>query len=478
MGSQSESERTEWLKCRQSFPYFTHEHCYIYDATESEWIPFRLWKKQIEVAQDLVENKLLVILKARQLGLTWLVLCFVLWRMLFHPIFTALVFSRRETDAIYLLSKDRLRGIYNRLPDWMRVRQILTDSSHIWQLSNGSVVYAFPTSAGDSYTAGFAFVDEADLVPDLGNLLNAVKPTIDGGDRMVLLSRSNKEQPNSPFKRIYKGAVRGLNKWKAIFLPWHVRPGRDVQWYEDQKNDVLARTGSLDDLHQQYPSTAEEALSAATADKRLPIKWLKQCYDEMLPLEEVEIALPLVSIYVEAQEGREYVIGADPAEGNPESDDSVAIVLDLITGEEVAVLSGKIEPSVFAEYLDILAKYYNDAEILPERNNHGHAVILALDEVYDRGVINGPDDKPGWLATRKGKALAYTTTADALRDTEVTIHDAITHTQLASIEGATMKAPKGDNDDYAAAFVLAVKARQTAGVFAEYGENPTDGHRG
>ena len=97
----------------------------------------------------------------------------------------------------------RLRGMYDRLPPWLKVQGFLTDNDHEWALSNGSRALAFPTTAGDSYTATLAVVDEADLCPDLDRLMRAVKPTIDGGGRMVLLSRSDKSRPQSAFKRMY-----------------------------------------------------------------------------------------------------------------------------------------------------------------------------------------------------------------------------------------------------------------------------------
>ncbi len=57
--------------------------------------------------------------------------------------------------------------MYAKLPAWMR-SAVVQDNDHEWQLSNGSVARAFPTSAGDSYTATLAIVDEADLVPRPG----------------------------------------------------------------------------------------------------------------------------------------------------------------------------------------------------------------------------------------------------------------------------------------------------------------------
>src|SRR5690606_11821483 len=168
--SDEQRVKLEWLKCSRSFGYFADTYCHIYDATAGDWVPFRLWPAQHEVARLLVDRLLVIILKARQLGLTWLVLAFALWLMLYRPAATVLLFSRRDDEAVHLLD-DRLKGMYRRLPEWMHVREVLTDSGHTWQLSNGSEARAFPTTAGDSYTATLAIVDEADLVPDLGRLM-------------------------------------------------------------------------------------------------------------------------------------------------------------------------------------------------------------------------------------------------------------------------------------------------------------------
>jgi len=470
--------RREWIKCKRSVGYFVSTYCKIYDAKQADWIPFLLWPEQREVLDIIDNNRLVVILKARQLGLTWLCLCYILWRMLFHPIFTSLVFSRRETEAGQLLSDNRLRGIYRRLPDWAKTKKILVDSSLVWQLSNDSVCYAFPTTAGDSYTAGLAFVDEADLVPNLGELMTAVKPTIDGGGKMILLSRSDKDVPNSTFKNIYRGAKKGGSGWISIFLPWQVRPDRDQAWYEEQKRDTWARTQSYDDLWEQYPATDEEALRVATIGKRFRVSWLDNCYVEQAPLEDTDFYIPFLRVYKEPEQDHEYVIGGDPAEGNPESDDSVLTVLDVDTLEECAIVAGKIEPTDFALYAMQLGKYYNGARCLPERNNHGHAVILALRDIHEQDVLRGWDYKHGWLSTRRGKATMFTYAADALRDKQTIVHDPDTYAQMMSIGGATLKAPEGENDDFAISWSLAVCAARMYGAVAEYGDNPTHDYRG
>lgn len=453
-----EDVRSEWLKCESSAVYFIHNYCRILDAVATKWVEFELWPAQYSTLKDMEDNLLVVILKARQLGLTWLVLSYILWKMLYRPAQTALLFSRREDEAIYLL-KYRLKGMYKRLPDWMQAYKSIVDSQHEWHLDNGSVAYAFPTTAGDSYTASIVMVDEADLIADLPALMNAVKPTIDAGGQMILLSRANKEEPNSAFKQYYRAAKAGDNSWKAIFLPWNVRPSRTVEWYEDQKIDVLTRTGAIDDLWQQYPETDVEALAPKVISKRIPPQWLSANYVEYKGMKAPGApTIPSLRVYQEPIKDLEYIIGADPAEGNPTSDDSSCVVLDKMSGEEVATFSGKFEPTAFAQYVEMLGVWYNKAELMVERNNHGHTVVAWFREHSKLVLLKGQDGDYGWATSGKSKAQIYTTAAEVFRDSRTTLHTFETYMQLASIDGSTLKAPKGGFDDRAMAYVLALQA--------------------
>jgi hypothetical protein len=460
---QAETYRREIRKCRKSPAYFLDSYCQAYDATLAAWIPFHLWPEQLRTLQTIHDNRLVVILKARQLGLTWLVLGFALWLLLFHPAATILIFSRRDDEATDLLT-NRLRGMYDRLPDWLKVRSIPVDNDHEWELSNGSRVLAFPTTAGDSYTATLAIVDEADLVPDLGKLMTAVKPTIDGGGRMILLSRAEKSKPQSVFKKVYTAAKQRLTEWVAVFLPWHARPDRDAAWYAAQRADILHRTGSLDALHEQYPATDTEALAPRSLDKRIAPQWLEQCFQPTSPLTPLPLgapSLPGLEVYALPELGRSYVIGADPAEGNPTSDDSSLSVLDRDSGEEVAALASKFQPSTFAAHADALGKWYNRAAVLVERNNHGHAVLLWLRDHSTLIRLPGHDGHEGWLSNSKGKSLLYDTAADAFRNRETALHSFATFMQLASIEGSSLRAPEGEMDDRADSYALACVARKS-----------------
>lgn len=452
----------EKAKCAESEAYFVSTYVWIYDNESAAWIRFGLWPEQRGALELMGSAQQTVFLKARQLGLSWLSLSKILHECQFRPISSANIFSLRENEAAYLLGRERFRGMWERLPVPLR-SPITSDNVTHLGFANGSHVRAFPTTAGDSYAATLALVDEADLVPDLNRLLRRVKPSIDAGGRIMLVSRADKANPESEFKRIYRAAKAGKTDWKAMFLPWHVRPGRTPEWYAAQCRDALANTGSLDDVHEQYPATDAEALAPRSLDKRLPAAWLQACYveSELIPLESLPDAPAIAElvIYEPPQPGRRYVLGCDPAEGLPGGDDTAMVVLAKDTGEQVAECVGKLEPKrVTPTAVSQIAAYYNDAECMIERNNHGHAVIAGCEAARTR-LLRGADDRPGWVSSILGKTTMYDTAADAVKNHETVIRSFAAFTQLASIDREKLEAPKGQHDDVAVAYCLAILGR-------------------
>jgi hypothetical protein len=460
----------EAFRSGRDVAYFVDTYCQIFDPPDEgdplgDWMPFRLWPSQRPALAALRAYRLLVWLKARQLGMTWLALAYVLHTLLFTSGAVVLLFSLRDTEAKDLL--ERLKGMYRRLPDFLRFADIQEGNDHEWEFPNGSKVRAFPTTAGDSYTATLVVVDEADLVPDLLRLLGSVKPTIDAGGKLLLLGRVDKSDPESTFKKIYRAAVLGKNSYKPLFLPWSARPDRTPEWYEEQKRDSLANTGALDWLHEHYPNTDTEALAPASLDKRIPPAWLEQCFKPEEPLFTLGVdddfgpkgcpGIPGLRVWIvpNNKSGRRYVVGVDPAEGNPSSDDSALCILDDL-GNQAAELAGKIDPSTLGFYADRLAGWYNSGSVMVERNNHGQGVLAWWKGNGKCRLLRGHDNKDGWLSNHKGKVLLYDECAEAFQHKSTVLRSFEAWVQLSSIEGNTLKAPEGLHDDRADAYALAV----------------------
>jgi len=77
-----------------------------------------------------------------------------------------------------------------------------------------------------------------------------------------------------------------------------------------------------------------------------------------------------------------YILGIDPAEGLEQGDYSVIQIVDHRTCEQVAVFKAKIAPEMLADVAVDIAKFFNRAWIIPERNNHGVGVTNRIRNHY------------------------------------------------------------------------------------------------
>src|ERR1035441_3997635 len=99
------------------------------------------------------------------------------------------------------------------------------------------------------------------------------------------------------------------------------------------------------------------------------------------------------------ENAKEYIIGVDPAGGGAEGDYSGAQGIDRGTRVQCAELRGHFSHEELAEHVASLARDYNHALVAVERNNHGHAVLVAL------ALNNGDVDlyqanrQRGWLTS-------------------------------------------------------------------------------
>jgi hypothetical protein len=84
-------------------------------------------------------------------------------------------------------------------------------------------------------------------------------------------------------------------------------------------------------------------------------------------------------------------------------------------------LQNKNEPTEFANQAHLLSRYYANAPVLFELNNHGHAFLAQCREngtVLKMGMNRRgrTEREPGWLTTERSKGNLYDTGADAMRE--------------------------------------------------------------
>lgn len=468
-GNPALAKAREKIRCQKSPAYFVEHYVKI---KAKGYVNFRMWPDQVKALNQISFNRFIAILKARQIGMTTLVAAWAVHSGLFTPGFVTLLFSKGHLEAKKLLR--RIRLIFLMLPEFLRPG-FDKDTTTELGLTNGSEYISFGSmaSGGDSFTADAVIIDEADLIRNLDDVLSGAKPTIDAGGKLILLSRTEKTDFNSPFKRICRAALAGVSEFTLIFLAWFSRPGRTKEWYEALAREIEQRTFAKDELYANYPTTPDEALSARELDKRFPISVLDPVFFEEQPIKDLKdtpfAGWANLKIYRLPQPGETFVVGGDVAGGNPHSDDSTAVVLNKATLEEVATLAGKIEPTVHAMRTNTLAKFFNNAEIMPEKNHtHGAKYLEALKALKAK-ILFGYDRKPGWFTDLPRKHLMYDNVAEAVRTQKTIIHSKELYDQLGSLDALELEAPFGFKDDIAMGYGLAVQGacrRKTPVEFA------------
>lgn len=261
--------------CAKSCPRFIRKWVYIEDkdkagSTAGIAIKFILWPLQLMALAAILANRLLILLKARQLGVTWLVLSYAVWRMMFQEGYTVVALSKTEEDAKELVR--RVEFILKNLPAWMTVNKADAKgtgfSGPVWEATTQTVTIHHPgkepstmkslpaaQGSGRSLTANLLLLDEWAFQQWAREIFDSAYPTINrpSGGQCIGLSTNKR---GSLFEEIVVKAQKGLNNFKMVFLPWWTDPRRTIEWYEKTKIDLPSS------WRQEYPATVEEALSA------------------------------------------------------------------------------------------------------------------------------------------------------------------------------------------------------------------------
>ena len=230
---------------------------------------------------------------------------------------------------------------------------------------------------------------------------------------------------------------------------------------------------------QEYPSTPEEAFISSGRPK-FSIKALKK-YQTITKEPKrgyltsnqdghmifVEDSKGYVSIWKEPEPDTYYCIGADVAEGLVVGDYSCATVGDPVTFDVVAMWHGHIDPDLFGVELIKLAKYYNDAYLGVENNNHGLTTLstikkneywnLFFSKSYDR-ISDSMTQKLGWTTSVRTKPLMIDKLAEFVREMYLGIYSdamiAEMFTYVIEDNGKTNAQPGCHDDTVMAAAIM------------------------
>jgi len=269
------------LLCEKSFVEFLS---YIKVRSDDPYnpgaVPWKNWDYLIERADAWAEGKSEVILKARQLGMTWLFAAYADWCARNGKAVGAFSAGQVESRAIL----DRVRYIEEMLPKHLQSGATIRSDDATYP--SGGSIRVFPSTehAGISFTFQVVAFDEAHFHPYGAQNYAAVRPTLSAGGQFLMFSTADPTLgPNGFFHDMYWASERGETPYTAVFIPWNARPGRDEEWLAREK---AAFTGLPEEFDAYYPSTPESAFVARSGLVFPQFSTLKHVKPAVTPLSD------------------------------------------------------------------------------------------------------------------------------------------------------------------------------------------------
>jgi hypothetical protein len=412
-------------------------------------VPFelnRVQKRFLEVIDRQLKTRgyvRIVVLKARQQGLSTLIMAWQYWWLTHHVAQKGLVMAHEAESTTSLF--DMYRRCHENQPDLIRpVTKYSSRTELVFQKLDSALRVATAGGRGvargetltTTHLSEVAFWPVAFANQNFSGLIKAV-PQVAG---TAVFVESTANGLTGKFREVWTGAVEGKNEFEAFFSAWmesdeyrlpasqpfsrtfdevqladYTQKHYGIVLDDDQlqwRRVEIARDG-IEMFHQECPSDADEAFISTgapvfdpdTVSKRLKLvgepksKWLvtngaitENAAGELLVYvehAERDTHGHLTGEIVLANPKETYVIGADVGLGirpDPErkksgKDFSVAQILDSQM-RQVAVWRGYCHPDYFATILRTLGHKYNDALIAPERNNHGLLTCVRLRDLH------------------------------------------------------------------------------------------------
>ena len=387
-------------------------------------IPFKTFDYQSELVESFMDHRFIIILKARQIGISMITAAYVVWLMLFHRNKEVLVMATKFSTAANLVKK--VKFIMRSLPDWMKIATISIDNRTSFELSNGSQIKASSTAgdAGRSEALSLLVVDEAAHIEGFDELWTSLYPTLSTGGSCIALSTP--KGVGNWFHKMYVDAELEENDFFPVKLQWDVHPWRDLEWYEKETKNMSKRE-IAQELECSFNTSGETVIDS----------------DDLMKIED-EICEPKYRtgfdrnlwIWDEYNPGDTYLLIADVARGDG-ADNSAFIVFNISRGmRQDAEYQGKITPDLFANLLNEVGREYGDCLLAVEINS-GEAVTQKLidaeypnlywaekgsHEYVEAYMAQGRSNVlPGFSTTRTTRPLIVTKFEEFVRNDLITI---------------------------------------------------------
>ena len=363
--------KQQYIQCATDPAYFMKKYCMIQHPIKGK-IPFDLYKFQEKTVSEFQSERMNVILKARQLGISTLTAGYALWMMTFHKDKNILVIATKQDVAKNLVTK--VRVMHANLPSWLK-QPCVEDNKLNLRYMNGSQIKAVSSGpeAARSEALSLLILDEAAFIDKIDQIWTASQATLTTGGQCIALSTPN--GVGNWFHKTWVDAEEGRGMFNPIKLHWTVHPERNDDWRKEQ-DTLLGPSGAAQECDCDFLTSGTGVIDAVLLEKLRK----EQCKD---PVEKRGIDGNMW-VWEPPNYNKDYIVCADVSRGDG-TDYSAFHVIELETLTQVAEYKGRINTKDFGNMLVSISTEYNDALLIVENNNIGWATIQ---QIIDRDYPN------------------------------------------------------------------------------------------
>ncbi len=250
-----------------------------------------------------------------------------------------------------------------------------------------------------------------------------------------------------------------------LYQEEHTLTDREITYYYLK---WLSLNKDWDMLHQEYPTTPEEAF-VNSGGNLFSIEKL----NEMKVRDGEQVGDWLY--FADYKPGHRYGLGADPSEGVGQDNATIAIVdFDAKPKAELVALyvSDRIAPDNFAYEIRNGGTRYGNCIVAVERNNHGFATLVKLRDIYFNifkeikmdTMLDSETERIGFHATAGMNAKIAYDLSTAINEDEINVPDKETVDELKTFpkQSSSKKDSRGKHWDRAKSLMIAYHMKNFA----------------
>jgi hypothetical protein len=366
-----------------------------------------------------------IVLKARQMGLTTWAAARLFLKTITQPGTLTLEVAHTQGAA------EEIFRIVHRFVDWLpeelREGPLRTSRANVRQIvfpemdSQYRVVTAGDRNAGRGLTVQNLHCSELSRWPgDPAEILAGLRASMAPDGEVIL--ESTPEGVGGCFYDEWQKADETVTV--RHFFPWWMEPryradAADAASLTEEERELIEkarldlcqlgfrrqiRAGFRGLAAQEYAEDAEGCF-LASGESVFDLEVVDARLKDLAPPYDTRRNGAL-EMYMPPVPGREYIIGVDPAGGGANGDYSAAAVVDMEQGMQCAEYAAHVRPRELAKIAVDLAREYNNAWLVVERNNHGCAVLGSVEEGSKYERVYGQKGQAGWLTTSMSKLQA------------------------------------------------------------------------